>query len=141
MLLFITSLLLLLLLLSFFLILFSHSFPPSIPVDCVWENISIPSRQISMRRTIADGTLIVGAVFWSIVVVRTVCTHWPGLTWSDRKREACSFLYKYQRNGRFSLTRFAGWRGYAPPTAQGKGERTPHFIFFQLKLKIREVER
>ena len=40
------------------------------PIDCIWENISIPSRQISMRRTIADGTLIVGAVFWSIVVVR-----------------------------------------------------------------------
>ena len=25
-----------------------------------------------MRRAIADGTLIVGAVFWSIVVVRTL---------------------------------------------------------------------
>lgn len=39
-------------------------------VDCIWENISIPLRQITMRRAIADGTLIVGAVFWSIVVVR-----------------------------------------------------------------------
>jgi hypothetical protein len=26
-----------------------------------------------MRRTIADGTLIVGAVFWSLVVVCSAC--------------------------------------------------------------------
>ena len=45
--------------------------PYNITVDCIWENISIPLRQITMRRAIADGTLIVGAVFWSIVVVRT----------------------------------------------------------------------
>jgi hypothetical protein len=38
------------------------------PKDCIWDNISIPSRQISIRRAIADGTLIVGAVFWSLVV-------------------------------------------------------------------------
>jgi hypothetical protein len=38
------------------------------PKDCIWENISIPPKQIAMRRTIADFTLIVGAVFWSIVV-------------------------------------------------------------------------
>ena len=38
------------------------------PKDCIWENISIPPKQIAMRRTIADFTLIVGAVFWSLVV-------------------------------------------------------------------------
>ena len=38
------------------------------PKDCIWENISIPPRQIDMRRTIADITLMVGAVFWSLVV-------------------------------------------------------------------------
>jgi Calcium-dependent channel, 7TM region, putative phosphate/Late exocytosis, associated with Golgi transport/Cytosolic domain of 10TM putative phosphate transporter len=38
------------------------------PKDCIWENISIPARQIEMRKTIADCCLIVGAVFWSIVV-------------------------------------------------------------------------
>ena len=34
----------------------------------VWENVSIPQSQINIRRSIADGTLIVGALFWSIVV-------------------------------------------------------------------------
>lgn len=34
----------------------------------VWENVSIPLSQINIRRSIADGTLIVGALFWSIVV-------------------------------------------------------------------------
>ena len=38
------------------------------PKDCIWENISIPARQIEMRKTIADCCFIVGAVFWSIVV-------------------------------------------------------------------------
>ena len=38
------------------------------PKDCIWSNISIPARQIEMRKTIADSCLIVGAVFWSIVV-------------------------------------------------------------------------
>jgi hypothetical protein len=34
----------------------------------VWENVSIPQSQISIRKGIADGTLIVGALFWSLVV-------------------------------------------------------------------------
>jgi hypothetical protein len=38
------------------------------PEDIIWQNISIPSRQIEMRKSISDGTLIVGAIFWSIVV-------------------------------------------------------------------------
>ena len=38
------------------------------PKDCIWSNISIPARQIEIRKTIADSCLIVGAVFWSIVV-------------------------------------------------------------------------
>lgn len=42
--------------------------PAPNPKDCVWENISVPQKQISMRRTIADGFFIIGAVFWSIVV-------------------------------------------------------------------------
>ena len=43
------------------------------PMDCIWCNIAIPLRQIEIRKTIADCCLIVGAVFWSIVVVST-CT-------------------------------------------------------------------
>lgn len=38
------------------------------PMDIIWDNISLPRRQISTRRSIADGTLIVGAIFWSFVV-------------------------------------------------------------------------
>ena len=34
----------------------------------MWENVSIPMPQIKIRKGIADGTLIVGALFWSIVV-------------------------------------------------------------------------
>jgi hypothetical protein len=38
------------------------------PKDILWENVSIPQRQINMRKSIADSTLIVGALFWSMVV-------------------------------------------------------------------------
>lgn len=38
------------------------------PKDILWENVSIPQRQINMRKSIADSTLIVGALFWSLVV-------------------------------------------------------------------------
>lgn len=34
----------------------------------MWENVSIPLSQIKIRQGIADGTLIVGALFWSLVV-------------------------------------------------------------------------
>lgn len=34
----------------------------------MWDNVSIPQSQINIRKSIADGTLIVGALFWSIVV-------------------------------------------------------------------------
>jgi hypothetical protein len=37
-------------------------------VPTVWENVSIPMPQIRIRKGIADGTLIVGAIFWSLVV-------------------------------------------------------------------------
>lgn len=42
--------------------------PAPNPKDIIWENVSIPQRQIDMRKNIADGTLIVGALFWSIVL-------------------------------------------------------------------------
>ena len=38
------------------------------PKDIIWENVSIPQRQIDIRRNIADVTLVVGALFWSIVL-------------------------------------------------------------------------
>jgi hypothetical protein len=38
------------------------------PNDVIWSNVSIPSKQIEIRRSIADSTLIVGAFFWSLVV-------------------------------------------------------------------------
>lgn len=38
------------------------------PKDIRWENVMIPQRQIDMRRTIADITLTIGALFWSLVL-------------------------------------------------------------------------
>ena len=38
------------------------------PNDIIWDNVSIPQRQVRTRRLIADVTLIVGAIFWSFVV-------------------------------------------------------------------------
>ena len=38
------------------------------PKDIILENISIPQRQVSTRRSIADLTLFIGAIFWSFVV-------------------------------------------------------------------------
>jgi hypothetical protein len=38
------------------------------PKDIIWDNVSIPQRQVRTRRMIADVTLIVGAIFWSFVV-------------------------------------------------------------------------
>lgn len=38
------------------------------PMDIIWDNVSIPQRQVRTRRIIADVTLIVGAIFWSFVV-------------------------------------------------------------------------
>lgn len=38
------------------------------PKDIRWENVMIPQRQIDMRRTIADVTLVIGALFWSLVI-------------------------------------------------------------------------
>lgn len=43
-----------------------HSAPN--PKDVIWDNVAIFQRQIDIRKMIADGTLIVGAIFWSIVV-------------------------------------------------------------------------
>lgn len=42
--------------------------PAPNPKNIIWENVSIPLKQIQIRRSISDGTLMVGAVFWSIVV-------------------------------------------------------------------------
>ncbi|KAJ1387537.1 hypothetical protein B484DRAFT_409874, partial [Ochromonadaceae sp. CCMP2298] len=42
--------------------------PAPNPRDVVWDNVSIPEAQISLRTSIADGTLIVGALFWSACV-------------------------------------------------------------------------
>ena len=42
--------------------------PAPNPKDIIWENVSIPQRQIDIRRNIADVTLVVGALFWSIVL-------------------------------------------------------------------------
>lgn len=38
------------------------------PNDIIWGNISVPQQQINMRQNIADFTLVVGALFWSVVV-------------------------------------------------------------------------
>lgn len=38
------------------------------PKDVIWENISIPEQQCSLRHQIADYTLILGALCWSFVV-------------------------------------------------------------------------
>lgn len=38
------------------------------PKDIIWDNVSIPQSQIELRKKIADSTLVVGALFWSIVV-------------------------------------------------------------------------
>jgi hypothetical protein len=54
--------------------LLSHDFismqvrPAPNPRDIIWENVSIPQRQIDIRRVIADVTLVVGALFWSLVL-------------------------------------------------------------------------
>jgi hypothetical protein len=38
------------------------------PKDIIWDNLPIPQRQISSRRSIANWTLSVGAIFWSAIV-------------------------------------------------------------------------
>jgi len=54
--------------------LLSHNYismqvrPAPNPRDIIWENVSIPQRQIDIRRVIADVTLVVGALFWSLVL-------------------------------------------------------------------------
>ena len=56
----------------FIAIFFQFTFVLTLYSTCtyrtVWENVSIPMPQIKIRKGIADGTLIVGALFWSIVV-------------------------------------------------------------------------
>jgi hypothetical protein len=42
--------------------------PAPNPRDIIWENVSIPHRQIIIRNKIAAVTLSIGAIFWSIVV-------------------------------------------------------------------------
>jgi hypothetical protein len=42
--------------------------PAPNPKDVIWQNVSIPSKQIEIRKRISNSTLIVGAFFWSIVV-------------------------------------------------------------------------
>lgn len=54
--------------------LLSHEFfnldvrPAPNPRDLLWDNVSIPSQQIEMRKTIAGVMFGVGAIFWSLVV-------------------------------------------------------------------------
>lgn len=51
------------------------------PKDIIWDNVSTPERQIAMRRSIADVTLMVGALFWSIVVgFITACSNLESLS-------------------------------------------------------------
>ena len=38
------------------------------PKDIIWENVMIPQRQIDIRRNISDTTLVIGALFWSLVL-------------------------------------------------------------------------
>lgn len=42
--------------------------PAPNPNDIIWSNVSIPLKQINIRKSISNSTLIVGALFWSIVV-------------------------------------------------------------------------
>lgn len=38
------------------------------PRDIIWDNVSTPRTQIELRKSIASYTLVIGAIFWSIVV-------------------------------------------------------------------------
>eukprot|EP01041_Mallomonas_annulata_P001199 gene1199-2331_t len=67
------------------------------PRDIIWENVSIPIKQLKVRTNIANATLVVGALFWSSVVgfvnrlsnLDTLSQDWEWLhSYSD------SFAYK-----------------------------------------------
>jgi hypothetical protein len=45
------------------------------PNDIIWDNVSIPLRQVRTRRMIADVTLIVGAIFFFTFIVITILFH------------------------------------------------------------------
>jgi hypothetical protein len=42
--------------------------PAPNPKDIIWENVSVPQRQITWRKAIATCMIFLGAVFWSIAV-------------------------------------------------------------------------
>jgi hypothetical protein len=60
------------------------------PKDIIPDNVSIPLTQIVARRRIADGTLILGALFWSFVVASI-----NGLSNLDKIAEDVSWLQSY----------------------------------------------
>jgi hypothetical protein len=72
------------------------------PRDIIWDNVSIPQRQIDIRRNIADATLVVGALFWSLVLgfvttianLESISKEYPWLqTYSDT--EVYKFVNSY----------------------------------------------
>ena len=42
--------------------------PAPNPKDIIWENVSVPQRQITWRKAIATCMIFLGAIFWSIAV-------------------------------------------------------------------------
>lgn len=72
------------------------------PKDILWDNVSLPQEQISMRSTIADSAVLMGALFWSIVVgFISACSNLESLskqlTWLQEYQdtEFYSFLNEY----------------------------------------------
>ena len=65
--------------------------PAPNPKDIIWDNVSIPHRQVTSRSSIADAVLIVGALFWSAVV--GFITAWSNLESISKK---LTWLQAYQ---------------------------------------------
>jgi uncharacterized protein YjeT (DUF2065 family) len=71
------------------------------PNDIIWDNLSIPQRQIQLRTTITDCTLVVGAIFWSFIVgFITTITNLESLsqryTWLQTYQQ--TFLFQFLNN-------------------------------------------
>ena len=75
--------------------------PAPNPKDIIWENVSVPQRQIIWRKAIATSMIILGAIFWSIAV--TAITAISNLdSFSVRfpiiKRYSGTTLYRFLNN-------------------------------------------
>lgn len=68
------------------------------PKDIIPANVSIPESQIIARRRIADGTLILGALFWSFVVASI-----NGFSNLDKIAEDVSWLQAYSGTALYEI--------------------------------------